>query len=122
MPANDRSGATISGILAYGAEGERRVTDKLDTRNLSRNPKIEEAPLQGELMLFDPATSKFFVMNPTMAFLWRKCERGQSLSAIIETMALEFSDVDPAVAEADLRKALDELMILGLLVSEPRAQ
>ncbi len=95
------------------------MTGGLDTRSLRRNPRIEEAPLQGELMLFDPATSKFFVMNPTMAFLWRKCEGGQALSAIAESMAVEFSDVDPTVAEADLRRALDELMALGLLVSEP---
>lgn len=91
----------------------------LETKSLRRNPKIEEAPLQGELMLFDPSTSKFFVMNPTMAFLWRKCDGGRPLSAIIESLSIEFSDVDPVVAEAELRQALDELVALGLLIREP---
>lgn len=90
----------------------------LDTRSLRRNPKVEEAPLQGELMLFDPTTSKFFVMNATMAFLWRQCDGGRPLSAIVEHLSREFSDVDPVAAQAELRKSLDELVSLGLLVPE----
>ena len=58
-------------------------------RALRRNPKIEEAPLQGELMLFDPVTSKFFVMNRTMAFLWRQCDGERALSAIVDRLPLE---------------------------------
>jgi coenzyme PQQ synthesis protein D (PqqD) len=91
----------------------------LETSSLRRNPKIEEAPLQGELMLFDPTTSKFFVMNPTMAFLWRKCDGDRALSAIIESLSIEFSGVDPVVAETELRQALDDLVALGLLIREP---
>ena len=92
-----------------------------DAQGLRRNPKIEEAPLQGELMLFDPATSKFFVLNRTMAFLWRKCDGTQSLSAIAATLATEFSDVDTVVAEVELRQAVEELLGLGLLVRESGA-
>jgi Coenzyme PQQ synthesis protein D (PqqD) len=91
-----------------------------EMNGLRRNPKIEEAPLQSELMLFDPTTSKFFVMNPTMAFLWRKCDGDQPLPAIVESLSKEFSGVDAAVAEAELRHAVDELVGLGLLITEPR--
>ena len=90
----------------------------LDTRSVRRNPKIEEAPLQGELMLFDPTTSKFFVMNATMAFLWRQCDGERPLSAIVERLSLEFSDVDPVAARAELKNSLDELVSLGLLIPE----
>ena len=69
-------------------------------------------------MLFDPVTSKFFVMNRTMAFLWRQCDGERALSAIVDRLPLEFSDVDPATAEADFRKSVDELVALGLLVRE----
>ena len=31
-----------------------------------RNPQVEEAPLGGDLMLFDPVKSQFFVLNSTM--------------------------------------------------------
>lgn len=95
-----------------------RPASGFDTRNLRRNPKIEEAPLQGELMLYDPATTKFFVMNATMAFLWRQCDGERPLSAIVEQLSREFSDVDPVAARAELGKSLDELVSLGLLVPE----
>jgi hypothetical protein len=122
MPGSDGDSLRLGVRVARLQEGERRVTAHypgFETTSLRRNPKIEEAPLQGELMLFDPTSSKFFVMNPTMAFLWRKCDGGQPLSAIVESLSSEFTDVDSIVAEAELRKALDELVALGLLIREP---
>ncbi len=89
----------------------------LDSRTWRRNPKIEEAPLQGELMLFDPATSKFFVLNRTMAFVWQHCDGERSLSAIASDLTREFSDVDAGRAEADVRQALTELASLALVLS-----
>jgi hypothetical protein len=35
---------------------------------------------------------------------------------VLEGLCREFADVEPAAAEADLRKALDELLALGLVV------
>jgi PqqD family protein of HPr-rel-A system len=87
-----------------------------DTQGWRRNPKIEEAPLQGELMLFDPTSAKFFVLNRTMAFLWRHCDGALSLGAILDRMVQDFADVEPAAAETDLRAALQELVDLGLLI------
>lgn len=81
-----------------------------------KNPKIEEAPLHGELMLFDGGAAKFFVLNQTMAFLWRHCDGTNSFSDVVERLCRDFSEVEPATAEADLRKALDELVSLGLVV------
>src|SRR5262245_61416944 len=46
----------------------------------SRNPGIEEAPLQEELMLFDPKSGRFYMLNPTMAFLWKRCDGTRVLS------------------------------------------
>jgi hypothetical protein len=89
-----------------------------DALSLKRNPKIEEAPLQGELMLFDPGSSKFFVMNPTMTFLWRQCDGRTSLRTVVERLSTAFSGVDRVTAEAELRRALDELIGLGLVFPE----
>lgn len=97
-------------------QGGTQLGSSSDTRIPRRNPKIEEAPLQSELMLFDPATARFFVMNATMAFLWRHCDGERSFPQIVDRLALEFSDVDPVTAEGELRKSLDELVSLGLLV------
>lgn len=86
----------------------------------TRNPTIEEAPLQGELMLFDPEGSRFYVLNRTMAFVWRRCDGEHTLAALLEGLPGEFSDVPLAQAEADLRRALDELASLGLVVDSSR--
>ena len=76
---------------------------------------MEEAPLQGELMLFDPATSRFFVLNRTMSFVWRRCDGEHTLQAMVGELASEFDGVDAGIAEQDLRSAIGELDSLGLL-------
>ena len=48
-----------------------------------RNPKIEEAPLGADLMLFDPDKSQFYVLNTTMAYLWRSCNGQNSFERIV---------------------------------------
>ena len=67
-------------------------------------------------MLFDPGTSKFFVLNQTMAFVWRRCDGAHTVEAMLGEMDVEFSGVDRETAEADLRRALEELETLGLVV------
>jgi hypothetical protein len=90
-------------------------------RVFTRNPRIEEAPLQGELMLFDPDAAKFYVLNRTMAFVWSSCDGSHTLPGMLAGLQGEFDDVPPSEAEADLRKALSELLALGLVVDSPRA-
>jgi Coenzyme PQQ synthesis protein D (PqqD) len=85
-------------------------------RQMKRNPVIEEAPLQDELMLFDPGQSKFFVLNQTMAFVWRSCDGGTSLSDIATRLTEEFSGVDMENALRDVHSAAAELATLGLLL------
>lgn len=89
-------------------------------RVFTRNPRIEEAPLQGELMLFDPEGSRFFVLNPTMAFVWRRCDGTQTLAGMLDGLRQEFSEVEPDAATADLRTALGQLCSLGLVVDSSR--
>lgn len=87
-----------------------------DSRTLRRNPKIEEAPLEKELMLFDPESSRFFVLNRTMAFVWRSWEENPTPAAIAQRLSVEFEGVDPVAAEADVRGALEDMISKGLLV------
>jgi len=92
------------------------ATTSRDLPALRKNPKIEEAPLQGELMLFDSVSSKFFVLNRTMAFVWHHCDGRHDLSQVLANLQQEFADVEPVSAEADLKKALEDLVTLGLVV------
>ena len=86
---------------------------------MHRNPKIEEAPLQGELMLFNPDSSQFYVLNGTMAFIWRRCDGQQSIDEMIDVMEAEFDGVDRTAAAVDLDRAVVELKNLGLLIDAP---
>jgi hypothetical protein len=87
-----------------------------DRPTLRRNPKIEEAPLEKELMLFDPESSRFFVLNGTMAFIWRCWDATLTPSAIVHRLSAEFEGVDPVEAEADVRGALEDMISKRLLV------
>jgi hypothetical protein len=94
------------------------VNAPVELAALRRNPKVEEAPLQGELMLFDSAASKFFVLNRTMAFVWRHCDGTHTFPQVVERLQHEFADVEPVSARAELEKALEDLVSLGLVVDE----
>ena len=80
-----------------------------------RNEKIEESPLQRDLMLYDPEKSQFFVLNATMAYLWKHCDGGKTLDSILADMPANFAGVEPSRAAQDLRAALAELIALGLV-------
>lgn len=98
-----------------------RAADVHDSSLFARNPRIEEAPLQGELMLFDPEGSRFYVLNRTMAFVWRRCDGAHTLGGMLQGLRAEFDGVEPAVAETDLRRAVAELLGLGLVVDSSPA-
>jgi hypothetical protein len=82
-----------------------------------RNPKVEEAPLQGEMMLFDPVSSQFFVLNRTMAFLWRHCEGGTTVEGMVRSLRDAFREADAASVESEVQEALGRMVELGLLAS-----
>jgi Coenzyme PQQ synthesis protein D (PqqD) len=80
-----------------------------------RNPKVEEAPLGADLMLFDPDKSQFYVLNQTMAYVWRNCEGEKSLERIVESVPRTFADADGHPIAAEMKAALDELLALGIV-------
>ena len=80
-----------------------------------RNARIEESPLQRDLMLYDPEKSQFFVLNATMAYLWKHCDGSKNLDDIIAGMPSSFDGVDPSRASDEARAAIEELKALGLV-------
>jgi Coenzyme PQQ synthesis protein D (PqqD) len=80
-----------------------------------RNPKVEEAPLGADLMLFDPDKSQFYVLNRTMAYVWRNCEGEKSLDRIVESVPRSFADSDGHPVATEMKAALDELLALGIV-------
>ena len=80
-----------------------------------RNPKIEEAPLGSDIMLFDPAKSQFYVLNSTMAYLWRHCEGEFDMEGIVRSVPKDFALSEGAPVAADMKAGLDELLALGMI-------
>jgi hypothetical protein len=89
--------------------------ETLTRQLLRRNAAIEEAPLQQELMLFNPTSSQFFVLNSTMAFTWKKLDSSASVEDIAAGITETFEGVSLETAIADVRKAVDNLLALGLI-------
>ncbi|HYS52284.1 MAG TPA: PqqD family protein [Thermoanaerobaculia bacterium] len=83
---------------------------------MRRNPAVEEAPLQNELMLFDPKTSKFYVLNGTMAFLWRNWDEAKTAGDLTALMTSAFDTPDRSSVAADIDAAIADLKQLGLLL------
>lgn len=82
-----------------------------------RNPKVEESPLQGDLMLFDPVKSRFFVLNQTMAYLWHNCDGEKTFGRIVEAVPVEFSESSAYPVATEMKAALDSMVELGLITA-----
>lgn len=85
---------------------------------LRRNPQVEAAPLKDELLLFNGSANKFFVMNPSAAFLWEALSTPTGEQALAERMCASFSGVGVEQALADVRNTLKTMVDLGLLIDE----
>ena len=73
--------------------------------------------MQGDLMLFDPVKSHFFVLNPTMACLWRNCNGEKSFEQVVESIHSEFAEAEAQRVATEMKSALDELVALGLVTA-----
>lgn len=80
-----------------------------------RNASIEESPLQGDLMLFDPDQSKFFVLNPSMAYLWQHCDGNTPLQALLDKVPETFAGALESDYADDMRVAVKDLLSMGLV-------
>lgn len=67
------------------------------------------------MMLFHSDSSKFFVLNQTMAFVWKNIETLDE-QQIAEALTTEFSEVEVETATKDVRDALERLHQMGLLI------
>ena len=86
-----------------------------------RHPSVEESPLQGDLMLFEPERGQFFVLNRSMAHVWHCCDGEHSLAQMVESAGRSFADAHAPSVQTDFAAALEQLLQLGLVapVSAP---
>ncbi len=80
-----------------------------------RNPKIEEAPLGSDIMLFDPAKSQFYVLNATMAYLWKHCEGEFDMDGLVKSVPSSFALSEGKPVAEDMKAGIEELLALGMI-------
>jgi hypothetical protein len=83
-----------------------------------RNPAIEAAPMQQETILYNPGVKQFCLLNATAAFLWDRLAQPATTEELSDAVCAHFQGVDRAGAERDVRKALEELQNLAVIVTE----
>ena len=66
-------------------------------------------------MLFDPAKSQFYVLNSTMAYLWRNCDGEKTFDSIVAAIPGEFAEAESHPVANEIKAALDELVSLGMV-------
>ena len=86
--------------------------------NLQRNIKIEAASLDQELLLFDPAVNKFYLMNATAAFLWEVLSTSCDEGVLTEAVCSKFSGISKDAALVDVRESLQNMLQLQLVLPE----
>jgi hypothetical protein len=78
------------------------------------------AHLEGEAVLLDLVSKRYFRLNATNAAIWRSVEAGLSRDEIVQALLDQF-DVEGAVAAAAVDESLVELTRRGLLRETPEA-
>src|SRR5262245_57106989 len=84
---------------------------------VSRNAKVEMAPMKDETVLFNPVNTKFCILNATAAFIWQSLEQPQTAEQIAAALTSRFSEVGIAQAEDDVKRVLAELSALECVVT-----
>lgn len=74
--------------------------------------------LDGEAVLLDMASGKYFGLNEVGARIWKLIEAGETVGAIRASIVAEF-DVEDARASEDLAALIGELETRGLVRRAP---
>jgi len=80
-----------------------------------RNSRVEAAPFESEVILFNPDTKQFVKLNQTTAAIWKRLDGGATTDEIAAVLCEDFEGVAPEQAKQDAGTALDEMVRLGLV-------
>ena len=76
--------------------------------------EVLTAQLEGEAVLLDLQTKRYYRLNATAARIWKGLEQALEPPQIVDALVDEFA-VDAATAQAELDRALEDLRARGLV-------
>ncbi|HEY4131073.1 MAG TPA: PqqD family protein [Gemmatimonadaceae bacterium] len=82
--------------------------------NLRPSGNVLVAHLEGEAVLLDLTTKRYFRLNSTSAAIWRAVEDGKSREEIVQALLGAF-EVDESVATDAVDSTIEDLARRGLL-------
>jgi hypothetical protein len=87
---------------------------------LRQNPGMEASELNGELLLFDGNTNKFFVMNPTAAFVWNRIGEPTPPGdeELASSLCAHFAGATQEQTLQDVKETLKNMVELGLVLKQ----
>ena len=90
-------------------------------RTFQQNPKVEAAPLNEEAILFNPTTTKFFMLNRTSSFIWECLSTPASAETLAGAMCDAFKNVTPSDALSDVQAMLGQMLSMELVIANHTA-
>jgi hypothetical protein len=72
--------------------------------------------LEGEAVLLDLASGRYFGLNPVGTRIWVLLDAGSTVDAVVAAIAAEF-EADPDEVARDVDELLTELIAKGLVVA-----
>jgi hypothetical protein len=76
--------------------------------------------LDGDISLYDSATSRALMLNGTASDVWRLLDGEHTLDEIVELLALAYQ-ISSGSIRSDVVRTIDELAAAGLLCTGPAA-
>ena len=89
------------------------------TRYISVRPSADVIfrDLDGEAVLLDFASGRYFGLNPVGTRVWMLLDGGSTVDGVVGAISAEF-EADPDEVIRDVDEVLGELMARGLLIAE----
>lgn len=75
----------------------------------TRAAGVDIAPMKEQMVLFNPQSNQFCVLNKTAAVVWEMLETPQSLEQLVTALIDRFVNASSQTVEADVRAMMAEL-------------
>lgn len=83
----------------------------------ARSPSPLTADVDGEIVMLDPATSRYFGLADTGARIWELLVAPHDVESLVAALTAEY-DVDDDTCRAEVTRFLDTLVAAGLISAE----
>ncbi len=88
----------------------------MDNKQLQRNQALLATEVDGEVMMLDIPTERYFAMNKVGSVIWDFFDKPKTIVSLYETLVARYG-IDEAIYDNDVTPFLDELVQKGLLQS-----